>query len=371
MKQLSSWAAAYVTPLFVLLVMITILMIGASDALAYEAYSEGRTSGFCADCHGGFGASPYSPPSGEADWTDDLHDVHRNDMLDGDCDTCHKGSKFPVLINSSDGGDGLDPISCVGCHGRQADVGNDSESDGLGAGLRQHHTNAGVTDCADCHSDAVPGNYTPVGEDVFPNYYADPATAEQPFIPSDPCNANAEEGAFGGNLFIGLDNDGDGIYDTGDSDCTNTSPVADPNGPYNGTVGVAVSFDGSGSSDSDGTIIAYDWDFGDGNTGVGVSPSHSYAGDGTYTVSLTVTDDAGATDTAGPPPPPSTRSMNRRWPTPMARIAVPRVARCCLTAPAPVIPTAPSLLMTGTSVTAIPALASARPTAMPPTAPIR
>ena len=74
--------------------------------------------------------------------------------------------------------------------------------------------------------------------------------------------------------------------------------MADPNGPYTGTVGTAVAFDGSGSSDPDGTIVSYDWDFGDGNTGTGVSPSHTYTGAATYTVSLTVTDDAGASDTA-------------------------------------------------------------------------
>jgi len=74
--------------------------------------------------------------------------------------------------------------------------------------------------------------------------------------------------------------------------------VADPNGPYSGTVGSPVSFDGSGSFDSDGAIVAYDWDFGDGSSGAGVNPAHSYAADGTYTVTLTVTDNDGASDTA-------------------------------------------------------------------------
>jgi len=78
----------------------------------------------------------------------------------------------------------------------------------------------------------------------------------------------------------------------------NLPPVADPNGPYTGTVGVAVNFDGTGSSDPDGTIVAYDWDFGDGNTGTGVAPSHAYAANGSYTVTLTVTDDVGVSDTA-------------------------------------------------------------------------
>jgi microbial collagenase len=61
----------------------------------------------------------------------------------------------------------------------------------------------------------------------------------------------------------------------------NDPPVADPNGPYSGTVGIAVTFDGTGSSDVDGTIVSYMWDFGDGNTGTGVNPSHTYATAGT------------------------------------------------------------------------------------------
>ena len=78
----------------------------------------------------------------------------------------------------------------------------------------------------------------------------------------------------------------------------NQPPVADSNGPYTGTVGELVVFDGSGSFDPDGTIVDYDWDFGDGNTGTGVSPTYTYATDGLFTVTLTVTDDLGATDEA-------------------------------------------------------------------------
>ena len=73
----------------------------------------------------------------------------------------------------------------------------------------------------------------------------------------------------------------------------NVPPTADANGPYNGTAGQQVSFDGSGSTDSDGTITAYNWTFGDGATGTGVNPTHTYAAAGTYDVSLTVVDDAG------------------------------------------------------------------------------
>jgi len=78
----------------------------------------------------------------------------------------------------------------------------------------------------------------------------------------------------------------------------NDPPVADPNGPYSGSVGSVVSFDGSDSSDVDGTIVSYKWDFGDGTIGSGAAPSHTYAAVGPYTVSLTVTDDDGLTGTA-------------------------------------------------------------------------
>jgi PKD repeat protein len=70
----------------------------------------------------------------------------------------------------------------------------------------------------------------------------------------------------------------------------NTPPVADANGPYSGTVGLLVIFEGSGSSDADGDPLSYSWDFGDGGTGSGVTPSHTYAAGGVYTVTLIVND---------------------------------------------------------------------------------
>lgn len=78
----------------------------------------------------------------------------------------------------------------------------------------------------------------------------------------------------------------------------NDPPLADHSGPYSGTVGILVTFDGSKSYDSDGIIVSYEWKFGDGSTGTGISPTHIYKTSGTFTVELTVTDDAGATDTA-------------------------------------------------------------------------
>ena len=70
----------------------------------------------------------------------------------------------------------------------------------------------------------------------------------------------------------------------------NTLPVADVKGPYTGTVGSPVAFDGSGSSDADGDALTYVWGFGDGSSGTGVNPTHIYATEGTYTITLTVND---------------------------------------------------------------------------------
>lgn len=81
-------------------------------------------------------------------------------------------------------------------------------------------------------------------------------------------------------------------------------PIADPNGPYDGFVGVALTLDGSGSFDPDGgAITQYDWDFGDGTPAVTVTTptvQHTYAAAGLYTVTLTVIDDEGAQ--SAPPP---------------------------------------------------------------------
>lgn len=88
-----------------------------------------------------------------------------------------------------------------------------------------------------------------------------------------------------------------------DSDSTTTligecsqSPTADTNGPYNGRVGVAVSFDGSGSGDPDGSPLQYDWYFSDDTVALdaGEMPTHVYDVLGTYLVTLTVIDSDGA-----------------------------------------------------------------------------
>ena len=78
----------------------------------------------------------------------------------------------------------------------------------------------------------------------------------------------------------------------------NVAPLAHPGGPYTGTVGQAITFNGALSSDPEGTIVGYYWSFGDSTTGNGMTTTHSYSSPGTYTVSLTVTDGEGMSGTS-------------------------------------------------------------------------
>ncbi len=192
------------------------LLLFAPEANAYSRYSQSKgTATYCRACHGDFRDSPYLSLSDGQSWGDDLHDVHRSVMLDGDCDTCHSSGRYPVYLGSSSGGTGLDAISCAGCHGRAED-GTGTGSVGYAAGLRQHHWAAEVTVCLDCHLDADPAEFDPVGEDILPPYYSD-SDADHPLIPGDPCNLEAdgflEDYAA---TTLGLDNDGDDLYDEAD-----------------------------------------------------------------------------------------------------------------------------------------------------------
>jgi len=204
---------------------VVTLVLCVPQSGAWDRYSTNGSNN-CASCHGDFRASNYVSLSDGQDWGN-LHNLHRSTMLSGDCDACHGGNdRFPVLLAESDGGDGLEPISCAGCHGRNEDVGQNS---GYSAGLRQHHWRAGVTNCQNCHPDANPANYTPVGENVPPSYYFTP-DANHPDKPTDPCNPNGEENYAGAPQ--GLDNDGDDAYDGDDSDCGSQCTPA-PDGDVN------------------------------------------------------------------------------------------------------------------------------------------
>jgi spore coat protein A len=71
----------------------------------------------------------------------------------------------------------------------------------------------------------------------------------------------------------------------------NHPPIADPGGPYVGTVEQPVSFDGSGSLDPEGESLIFHWTFGDGGAGSGERTAYAYLSAGTYTVTLEVVDD--------------------------------------------------------------------------------
>ncbi len=76
----------------------------------------------------------------------------------------------------------------------------------------------------------------------------------------------------------------------------NNAPVANPGGPYTGSTGVPIVFDGSASSDPDGDPLTYAWGVPPVVYATGVSPSWIFNTPGTYTVSLKVND--GTVDSA-------------------------------------------------------------------------
>jgi hypothetical protein len=193
-----------------------ILVVWITPAEAYEQWSINADATNCRECHGDFRDNNYISPVDGENWGD-LHDVHREDMLNDDCDVCHlDGGRFPVLLDDSAGGTGFQSVGCVGCHG--IDPGN-GEPD-WGAGLRLHHTNAGVRPdrnnetCVDCHG-TLP---VPQPEDVLPVYYFTPDAAH-PNKPTDPCNPAPDHPESFAGLVLGTDNDGDLFYDSADPDC--------------------------------------------------------------------------------------------------------------------------------------------------------
>jgi len=236
-------------------IVLAVMIIAAPPAEAYGTYSafkvmnpDGRQEavGNCKTCHNGFQEEEYLSFTDGKLWFEiytsveegsdpeeehGLHDIHRHIIVDegnprgspgpSRCSVCHNsGGRYPVIL-SWDASDYLGNMGCMGCHGRQEDAGNDTASLGVGAGLRQHHTNAGVKECMACHRDADPAKYTPVGEDVLPPYYFTP---DDEFVnkPTNPCSPHREEDYAAGPT--GLDNDGDGLTDQHDPDCKPKGP---------------------------------------------------------------------------------------------------------------------------------------------------
>src|ERR1041384_1674774 len=79
---------------------------------------------------------------------------------------------------------------------------------------------------------------------------------------------------------------------------SNAPPTAHAGGPYSGTTGVAVAFDGSGAGGGDRGRPTYACALREGGTATGVRPNHVYAGAGTSPPAPPATDPQGA---PGPP----------------------------------------------------------------------
>lgn len=188
-----------------------------AGSAAHERYDDGIGVG-CVECHGPFrdelggGATvPYESPKGEV-WPEDLHNIHRKSYHMGtDCNWCHfSGSSVWTYKSAGEMGDL--GFGCAGCHGQV-----EGET-AKGYGLRAHHLLAGEASCLECHDD----DGEPVPEDVLPPNYGKSTT-------NAASTCNNDEGTtedWSGNG-IGLDNDGDGLYDMLDPDCV---PCPDDDG---------------------------------------------------------------------------------------------------------------------------------------------
>jgi len=206
-----------------------IMIFGIPGAEGYDRWSVNDDATNCGYCHGDFRSSNYISPVDGLNWGN-LHNIHRSTMLSGDCDTCHLGAdEFPVLLNQSNGGDGFEPVGCMGCHGVDP-APSVPNNDWWGAGLRAHHANAVVgpdnngDTCISCHTN----DPVPAPEDTMPSYYFTPDLIHTS-KPDDPCLTENYAGAA-----IGIDNDGDQLYDGNDPDCAGPTPPHTPtNAPTN------------------------------------------------------------------------------------------------------------------------------------------
>ena len=109
--------------------------------------------------------------------------------------------------------------------------------------------------------------------------------------------------AAGEPLVCGISSEGTGIGDAIIAlvGAASNLPIADAGGPYTGTVGEPITFDGSGSRDPDGTVVLYEWDF-ESNGTFDYSSSdpvatHSFPVGFSGVVTLRITDDDANTTT--------------------------------------------------------------------------
>lgn len=200
------------------------LLAGPSEA--YERYKNvARDDGSnCSQCHGDFPSG--TSPQGSTFPGNSKHTMHRGAQdMNTECNLCHtSGDENNPFIGSSDGTANNPGLGCMGCHGRLEDAGGDAggfaASPGYGAGLRQHHANNSVGICAICHSDTSSASFTPVGEHFRPTYYGTADTNADWACNTTAASATNENWTEESPAaYVGLDNDGDNLYDGADPDC--------------------------------------------------------------------------------------------------------------------------------------------------------
>ena len=191
---------------FFILLMFSMVAGGGllpTDTYAYSAYTGGCNS---ASCHGSFRDST-SPKGTNFGAAGDKHEMHKNSSFMGTaCGLCHTINGDSGSMTTSRGDTGVAGHGCTGCH--------------KGAGLRQHHRVTGASQCSGCHASPE----VPPAENTNPPYYGTSATKA-----NNACNpvetALLNENWTSGD-FLGLDNDGDNLYDASDPNCV--SVVAGP-----------------------------------------------------------------------------------------------------------------------------------------------
>lgn len=161
-----------------------------------DAQDEGSN---CSQCHGDFKSNV--SPKGTTFPADSKHEMHRGaNSMNANCNLCHTtGDGHNPLTYSSNGTVNNTGLGCTGCH--------------VAEGLRAHHAANGIWICAVCH----PSNGPPPPENVKPPYYGSVDTRVD-----NPCNGVPVEGTnenWSVGDFLGIDNDGDNLYDMADFSC--------------------------------------------------------------------------------------------------------------------------------------------------------
>jgi len=178
-------------PVFLLIASLSLIAASVPTGQAYERYQDG-----CVTCHGDF-RGPTSP-KGTVFPSNNNHEMHRaSTSMATACNLCHVSStdRLNPFIGSSAGTANNPGLGCSGCH--------------VGSGLRKHHVINGVLECYDCHTAE-----TPPAENVKPPYYGTVDTkVNNPGNPVQVANTN-ENWSVGD--FLGLDNDGNNLYDLAD-----------------------------------------------------------------------------------------------------------------------------------------------------------